>query len=247
MLAVNTLAVVLPLGGLTPAQISDRYPNLFTPAGLTFSIWGLIYLLLALFILYQFGAKNAKETLLCQINKPFALSSAANAAWIFCWHSLNIPMSTAFTLIMLVCLLWIMRLITAEELRLSEKFFIKLPFAVYLGWITVAFIANVTAALVSLGWNGFGLTEELWTVIILAVGAVIGIVTGIRFDSKAYLLVLVWAYTGIAIRHLSKAGFNGQYTAVIITVFICIALFILTIIRLALKGRRNRITGHIKD
>jgi hypothetical protein len=241
MLAVNALSALLPLGGLTPAQVSDQFPNLFTPAGLTFSIWGLIYLLLGLNLLYQISAKQTREELLCQINVPFALSSVANIFWIFSWHSLNIPLSLAFMLILLVSLIWIMRLITAEKLKPSEKFFIKLPFALYLGWITVATIANVTVLLVSIGWNGFGLPPEVWTVIVLAVGAVIGILTGIRFDSIAYLLVLIWGYAGIVLRHVSPAGLNGQYPAVIAAASICIILFILTIAWLAFKGRRARV------
>ncbi len=224
MLAVNALSTLLPINGVTPDQVSDTYANLFAPAGLTFSVWGLIYLLLALFCIWQLVAKSAPQALLCHINVYFIISSIANICWIFAWHYEIIPLSMALILIMLVCLIAIMRLITEEQLTTRELFFIKLPFAVYTGWLTVATIANATVLLVSLGWDGFGLPESVWTMIILAVGTVIAIAAGLRFKSPAYLLTIVWAYAGILIKHLSDTGFAGAYPGVITTAGICLAL-----------------------
>ncbi len=238
MIAVNILSVVLPINGITPGQVSDSYPNLFAPAGFTFSIWGLIYLLLTLYIIYMLAAENAPTALICKVNILFSLSSAANVFWVFSWHYRIIPLSMLFMAILLVCLILIMQMVTAETKLLGEKIFIKLPFAVYTGWITVAAIANVTVLLVSLGWNRFGISEQAWTVIILATGTVIGILAGIRFQSIAYLLVLIWAYLGILLKHISISGFSSQYLWVVITAIICILLFALTIVYAARTNRR---------
>ncbi len=238
MIVVNALAALLPINGITPGEVSDAYPNLFAPAGLTFSIWGVIYALLALFTGYQLLLKKAPEQLICRLGIVFSLSSVANILWIFAWHHQIIPLSAALMLILLVCLIWCLRLITSEELGSKEKFFVKLPFAVYLGWITVATIANITVLLVSLGWDGFGLSEQTWTVLVLAIGAVIGILAGLRFKSAAYLLVFIWAYVGIVIKHVSEQGFGGRYPAVIVAAAVCIALFALAVILLLVR-RKN--------
>ena len=235
MIAVNALATLLPINGITTGEVSDSYPNLFTPTGMTFAIWGLIYALLTLYTGYQLVAKNAPSKLVCRIGIIFSLSSVANILWIFSWHYQIIPLSMALMLIILVCLIWIQQLISTQELTAKETFFIKLPFAVYLGWITVATIANAAILLVSVGWDGFGLPESIWTVLILAIGAVIGILTGLRFKSVAYLLTLIWAYAGILIKHVSSAGFARQYPPVIITASVCIALFAAAAIITALK------------
>lgn len=241
MIVVNALAVILPINGVTPDQVSDSYPNLFAPAGFTFSIWGIIYLLLAFYTIYMLAADKAPMALVCKVNIMFSLSSVANVFWILSWHNEIIPLSMALMVVILVCLILIMRIVTTETRLLSEKFFIKLPFAVYTGWITVATIANATVLLVSLGWNGFGISEEIWTVIILAVGTVIGILAGVRFKSVAYLLVLIWAYAGILLKHISISGFSGQYRYVIITVIVCMVLFALTIVSVMIKGKQEKV------
>ena len=110
---------------------------------------------------------------------------------------------------LLICLIDIAVIVNAQSLSPREKLFIRLPFSVYFGWITVATIANAAALLVSLGWNGFGIPESIWTIIILATGTLIGTATLLRFESIAYGLVLVWAYAGILIKHTSASGFFG--------------------------------------
>ena len=141
---------------------------------------------------------------------------------------------------LLICLIDITAIINAQSLSPREKLLIRLPFSVYFGWITVATIANATALLVSLGWNGFGIPESVWAIIILAVGALIGTATLLRFSNIAYGLVLVWAYTGILIKHTTASGFGGQYPGVIFTASICMALFALTIIYTLIKKPQGK-------
>jgi len=229
MVVVNVLANLLPINGITTGAVSDSYPNLFTPAALTFSVWGLIYLLLAVHTLYQIGLLRGKdktnEVLLRKIGVIFSISSLVNTAWIFAWHYKLIVLSAVLIVILLICLIAIATLINAQPLSTREKVLIRLPFSVYFGWITVATIANITTMLVYLGWNGFGIPESAWTIVILAIGALIGVLTMLRFKDIAYGLVLMWAYLGILIKHADSSGFSGQYPGVIIAVSACLAVF----------------------
>jgi len=244
MIVVNTLANLLPLNGITTAEVSALYENLFTPAGFTFAIWGLIYLLLAAYTLYMLGLfrgnrSKANNELARRVGILFSLSSLANAAWIFSWHYDYIPLSTLLMAIILLCLILINKAINKQELTRRDKFFIRLPFSVYFGWITVAAVANVTVLLVSLGWNGFGLSEELWTVIILIVAALIGTVTSITNMDMAYDAVLIWAYFGILAKHISQSGYSWEYPAVVITAASCLVLFAAVLVFIFLSRRRT--------
>jgi hypothetical protein len=226
MVVVNFLANGLPINNRSTGEISDAYPNLFAPAGYAFSIWGLIYLLLAGYVLYQFLQTDKKmEGLIKKINLLFIGTSLLNISWIFAWHYDIIWLSVLIMAALLICLINIADLLRDQQLTLYEKLFILTPFSVYFGWITVASIANLTVFLVSIGWNGFGIADYIWTSIILLTGALIGILR-MRKDKKvAYGLVLVWAYLGILQKHTSKSGFDGQYPLIIITVIVCLALF----------------------
>lgn len=226
MIAVNFLANSLPINDRTTGAISNAYPNLFAPAGITFSIWGLIYLLLAGYTVYLFVKKSKKtEKLIKKINPLFIATSIANLSWIFAWHYDYIGVSVIIMAALLFLLIKIADILRKEKFTSLEKLFIWAPFSVYFGWITVAAIANVTVFLVSIGWNGFGIADFVWTSIILLAGALIGILRMNKDKNITYGLVLVWAYLGILYKHLSAEGFNAQYPSIIITVVICLVLF----------------------
>ncbi len=131
--------------------------------------------------------------------------------------------------VLLISLIKIADFINKNQFTSVEKLFIKAPFSVYFGWITVATIANITVFLVSVGWNGFGIAESVWTSIILVVGALIGILRMTKDKNIAYGLVLVWAYLGILLKHTSVTGFNGQYSSIIATVVVCVLLFVFSL------------------
>jgi hypothetical protein len=238
MVTVNALANTLPINDKTTGQVSESYRNLFAPAGLTFAIWGLIYVLLAVYTLYQLGVFRKKgdtfnEGMLQKVGFYFILSSIANAAWIFSWHYDLIVLSMLLMIIILVCLISISQTLNKERLTGRERFFIRLPFSVYFGWITVATIANATVLLVGLSWNGFGISDKVWTVLVLLVGMLIGTTTMLKNKDIAYGLVLVWAYVGILIKHVSQNGFAGNYPAVIATTIVCIAIYLGAILLIA--------------
>ncbi len=218
MVAINALANLLPLNQITTGQVSDSYPNLFTPAPFTFSIWGLIYLLLGLHVLYLMGVfggpKNVNPDVIKKTALLFSVSSLLNTAWIFAWHYLQIPLTMVLMAGILICLLGITHTYYKTGLKGKDILLLSLPFSVYFGWITVATIANATVLLVSLDWNGFGIAPHIWTVIILFTGVLIGSVTALRRRDAAYGLVILWAYTGILIRHLPGGSLMGAYPAV---------------------------------
>lgn len=248
MVAVNALANILPINNVTTGEASDSYGNLFAPAGITFAIWGAIYILLALFTLYQLGLfqrdkGKVKTGLLKKIGVIFSVSSIANTAWIFAWHYDNIPLSMILMAVILLCLIVITQQIKRETLSPSEKVFIRLPFSVYFGWITVATVANATVLLVSLGWNGFGIPEPVWAIAVLVVAMLIGLLTMVVNKDIPYGLVLVWAFTGILIKHITQTGFAGQYPAIIATIITNIVLILIVmiyVIRYKMRKKRQQ-------
>ncbi len=227
MVFANFLANFLPINNLTTGEISDFFPNLFTPAGFTFSIWGVIYLLLSIYSIYQcFSFNNKKEILLRKIGIFFIISSIANIFWIISWHYLFIGISLVLIVFILFCLIKIANIINQEKFSNKEKLIILLPFTIYFGWITVATIANITVLLVSLGFRGIILSESVWTIVVLFVGSLIGILRMLKDRNYFYGLVFVWAYFGILLKHISKSGFDWAYLDVIISLIAFILLFI---------------------
>ena len=138
---------------------------------------------------------------------------------------------------LLVTLIKIADILRQSSLTKKERWLVRLPFSVYFGWITVATIANLTVFLVSLNWNGFGLNQSIWTVIVLLVGATIGSWRALHDRNIPYTLVLVWAYGAMLFKHLSENGFNGAYPAVIATAGLCLAIFVGSIIYIGWKQK----------
>lgn len=234
MVYVNFLANSLPLNNRSTGAVSDSYPNLFAPAGFTFSIWGVIYILLGGFLIYQFTRIDKRKVILLEkINPLFILSSILNILWIVFWHYDYIGLSV---IIMLGLFFTVMRIAFLAQ---PEKFFVSKPFSVYFGWISIALIANISIFLVSINWNGFGIPEYVWTVIVLIFGAIIGTIRILKDNDIAYGLVFVWAYIGILSKHLSKSGFDGNYPSIIIALIICLISFVLSFL-LLLTNKRIR-------
>jgi benzodiazapine receptor len=229
-ITVNFLANALPINGKTTGEISDGFNVLFVPAGYVFSIWGLIYLGLAAYAVYQALPSQRYNQRLRSIDYPFLLSSIANMTWIFLWHYERFPLTIAAMLVLLVALIAIyLRLdIMRGHVPVAERWLVDVPFSVYLGWITVATIANVTTVLDFVGWNGWGLSDETWFVIMLAVALVVAILMTITRADVAYLLVLVWAFAGVGIKHAD----NGVVaTTSWIATAIVLVLVVISIVR----------------
>lgn len=231
-LVVNALAGTKLLGGNTTAEVSDSYPNLFAPAGITFAIWGVIYLLVAVYCVRMFYAMRQKpnkdtEKLIDAMTPPFTVLTLLNITWLFAWQYRVLWLSVLLIVAMLVTLIRISSLTTHKKLTTTDWATIRLPFSVYFGWITAATIANITTWLVSLSWNGAGISAASWTMVILLVGAIIGSVTAWRRRDWAYLVVFVWAYFGIWLKHTSAIGHDNQYPQVIQILLILLGILAL--------------------
>jgi TspO/MBR family len=202
-LTVNVLAVSLPLNGQDTGAISDRLAAYFVPAGYVFSIWGVIYLGWIAFVVFQFLPSQKASPRLRRLGYVFALSCVFNAAWLFCWHYLQFGLSVVVMLVLL-------GLLVASYLRLNvgraqvggriEKWCVDVPFSLYLGWITVATVANISGFLFFIEWSGFGISPEVWAVVMLGVASLLGLAMALNRRDSAYLLVLVWAFAGIAVK-----------------------------------------------
>lgn len=201
-IVVNGLANALPINGVTTGEISDSFPVYFVPAGYVFAIWGLIYLGLLGFTLYQLLPSQRENRRLERIGWWFAVGCLANAAWILFWHYRIFPVTLVLMLILLASLLVIyLRLgVGRTPVSPTEKWLVDVPFSIYLGWITVATVANVTDVLYDLGWNGAPLTPQAWAVIMLVIATALAAAMSLTRRDVAYVLVIVWAFVGIAVK-----------------------------------------------
>jgi hypothetical protein len=201
-LTVNILANGLPLNGQNTGEISDRFKVYFVPAGYVFAIWGLIYIGWIAFAIFQFLPSQKESPRLRRLGYLFALSGIANAAWLFCWHYNQVGLSV-------LVMLSLLGLLIASYLRLGvgrtpngtvEHWCVEVPFSVYLGWITVATVANISDWLFSISWNGWGITAQPWAAIMIAVASLLGLLMALTRWDDAYLFVLVWSFVGIAVK-----------------------------------------------
>lgn len=250
MIVVNALANIIPFNGLKTGEVSDLYPNLFTPAALTFSIWGVIYVLLGGYILYQFGFFSKKDgsfskDLIEKIGLYFTISSIANTAWMFVWHYRSIGLSLAMMVVILVCLIIINIMTAKAELAVREKIFVRLPFSIYFGWITVATIANIIAFLVSVEWIGLGVPQWLLIVAVLIVGLVIAATTMFKNQNLGYGAAVIWAYIGILIKHTSRNGFGGKYPFVILVLILSIIILLIAEVYIAVTDKEKLKSFHL--
>lgn len=233
-IVINILANTLPLNGLNTGEISDRFQVYFVPAGYVFSIWGLIYIGLIAYAVFQALPSQRENPRMRHTGYWVAASGLANIAWIFLWHYEQFP----WTLVAMFSLLGIL-IVTYQRLgtgltsvSVAETWAARVPFSIYLGWITVATVANITSVLYFLNWNGFGISPETWMIIVLvAVIVIAGLVSLTRRDI-AYNLVILWALVGIAVKHSTVALIS---TAVIIS-----ALLVAIILIYSLLRRKNK-------
>jgi hypothetical protein len=202
VLIVNGLATGLPLNGQDTGEISDRFEVFFVPAGYVFSIWGVIYLALIGFAIYQALPSQRDNVDVERIGYWFVASSVFNSAWIFLWHYNYFGASVVVMLAILATLIVIYtRLnVNRRNTTTANKWLIHVPFQIYLGWISVATIANITSYLDYIDWGRWGLSQEVWFIVMMVVAVVLALTMAISRRDVAYLLVLVWAFAGIAVK-----------------------------------------------
>ena len=236
-LAVNMMAVFLPLNGITTKEMSHLYPNLFTPAPYTFSIWTVIYIGLAGFAVYQFNpSSEGTEPLspgdLLRIRFAFIFSCIVNSLWIYAWHYRQLGFTVILMILLLLTLIYVNDITKRNNFSMKENLFIKIPFGLYFGWITVAMISNITVFLVGAQWGHFGISPVLWTILLLAAGTAIASVAVVHNRNFAYAAAVLWAYGGILANHFSSDGFSGRYYSVMIVTVACmVVLLVVSVVR----------------
>jgi hypothetical protein len=211
---INSLAGSTKIiGGRNTADVSNANSTLITPAGYVFAIWGVIYILLGIFVVYQALPSQKGKEYLDKISWLFILSSIVNIAWLFAWQYEYLSLSVLLIFALLATLIAIyVRLGIGKSNAISrEKLAVHLPFSVYIGWITVASIADVAATLVSYNWNGFGISPSTWAILVVAVALLITMLMLATRKDIAYALVIIWALVGIGVNH------NGNQTVVTLT------------------------------
>jgi len=224
------------LGGKNTAQISDANPTLITPAGYVFSIWGVIYILLGVFVVFQALPSEKGKDYQKRIGWLFVLSSLLNIAWLFLWQFEYLSLSVVLMFLLLATLISIyLRLnIGKSTAPLREKLAVHAPFSVYLGWITIASIANVAVTLVSVNWDGFGISPETWAALIIIVALLITLLVIATRKDVAYGLVIIWALVGIAV----KQSENQNIVMIAEISAIIVAIAVAAVILLASLKRR---------
>lgn len=241
VIATNALANILPINGYNTGQISAFYPNYFVPAGFTFSIWGIIYLLLlnySISFTYFTARKNTFPEIqkyLDVITPYYWVTCVLNASWILAWHYLQVSASVLIMLAFLYCLIRVFLIMQKQATAIKPLylFLLKTPFSVYLGWISVATIANITALLVSLKWNGFGVDPVYWTLTMISIAIILSVYFVTQFKNIAYPLVVVWALWGIKAAQGPKSELINQLT--VIGILLIAALISSTAIRKVLR------------
>jgi hypothetical protein len=228
VVVVNVLATTIPLGGMTTGELSDLYPNLFVPAGLTFSIWGVIYLLLGVYVVFGllFSVRKSEpgNSFMEKTGILFILSCLANAGWIFSWQYRVLPLSLVCMLALLLSLILMYNRLNVgrNDARSSEKYMVHLPMSIYIGWISIATIANVTALLVYYKWDRFGISQQIWAIIMIAIGTVLGLLVLFNRKDIFYALVIDWAVLGILLKRIAVDRSETQGVIAASIVGICL-------------------------
>jgi hypothetical protein len=234
-LVVNGLANALPLNGQNTGQISDRFHVYFVPAGYVFSIWGLIYIGLVAYSIYQVLPSQRANPRLRATGWWIALGGIANSSWIFLWHYNQFPLTLIAMLVLLATLIvTYLRLgVGSSAVSAGERWAVHLPFSIYLGWITVATVANFSDVLDFLKWDRFGIAPEIWMIIILAAVLAIAVLMNFTRRDVAYAAVLLWSLAGISVK---QAG----VPAVVIPTWITFGLVAMTLAAAYLTRKPGR-------
>ena len=226
VIVLNVLSNALPINDQTMPEISAKYPSLFTPAGFTFSIWGVIYLALLLFVVYQALPSQRNNETIAGISPLFQISCVANASWIVAWHYDLLAVSLLIMLILLVTLILIYRTLlgAVEQASIAQHLLLHLPFSLYTGWVVLATIANISIVQTGFGWDSIGLTAISWTLLKLALAGAIGATMVLRFGDAVFVLVVAWAAYGISVMQSATPAVSGAATTLSLLALILAAI-----------------------
>ncbi|MBP9758914.1 tryptophan-rich sensory protein [Candidatus Dojkabacteria bacterium] len=225
---VNILANALPINGVNTGQVSDSFPVYFVPAGYAFSIWGLIYLALLVYAIVPLLSEKLNSELIKKTFNWFVLSSSANILWIFAWHYKLIEVTVILMLVILVSLIKIYKISVLETQMksLRDKMVLQFPFSLYLGWISVATIANITIFLYSVNWDGLGISGQTWSAILISIASILGLIFLLKSKDVIYAGVIVWAIVAVGVKFQEEGIILGSAinTSIMLMSFIIITV-----------------------
>lgn len=237
---VNILANALPINGVNTGQVSDSFPVYFVPAGYAFSIWGLIYLALLIYAIVPLLSANLNSQLIKRTFVWFLVSSAANILWIFAWHYRLLEITVILMLVILVSLIKIYKISVLETQfkSIRDKVVLQFPFSLYLGWISVATIANITIFLYSINWDGFGLRGQTWSAILIAIASILGLIFLLRSKDIIYASVIVWAIIAVGVKFQDEGVILGSVlnTSILLVTSIIVTL----VLKLVPKFKKSK-------
>lgn len=225
VLIVNFLANYLPIGGRTTAEVSKAYPTLFTPAGFTFSIWGVIFTCLVFYVIYQYLPRNRDNKAFDRINRHFVINCAASTLWIFAWHYELITLSLILMVVILGSLIGIYRhVLPSKIVGFKDRLFVRTPFSLYFGWITVATLASISVEQTVIGMDDWIMTKTVWVFVELALAGAIATVMVIRYRDPIFGGVVAWAAWGITENQAGTPEVAGAAAVVMILVLVILVI-----------------------
>jgi hypothetical protein len=207
MIYVNYKSGSGQINGISAGEVSANYPTLFTPAGFTFSIWGLIYLLSLIFVvrLIWISFKQANHNEIVIISGLYIFSCLLNIGWIYAWHNIRIILSEFLMIALLVNLIWLYQVVSKRTYSsLWSYFSTYTPISIYLGWITIAMVANTSVMFTSIGWDGSPFKESFWAVLMIIIAAIINLIILVKKRDIFFALVYVWAVYGIIVARANE-------------------------------------------
>lgn len=225
------------INGKTVGSISDQYDNLFTPAGYAFAIWGIIYLgliVLSIYMLITAFREDNSGSFILKAAPTLTLAHLGNGTWLWFWLQEEVAFSVFIMLFILTCLIATVLRLNMERWDAPTKFIALVwwPIDLYFGWICVATIANFSAYLGSIGWNG-GLSEVTWTIIMISVATALGVFLIVTRCMREVGGVIIWALIAIAMRH------SGEISSIVNSAYIGAALIGIVAAIHAFKHRKT--------
>ena len=233
VIVMSVLSKALPINGQSMPEFSAKYPSLFTPAGFTFSIWGVIYLFLLLFVVWQALPAQRDSEKIGAISTYFQVNCLLNGLWILAWHYDLLVISLVIMLGILLTLVFIYRSLLAriDTAPMTEHLVLYMPFSLYTGWITLATIANASVLQTANGWDDVVLTVVQWTLIKLALAGAIGVTVLCKYRDPVFAAVLVWGTYGISVMQRGTPTVAGAAATLSILTAILIAFELASRIR----------------
>lgn len=225
-LVINGMGAFGLINDLSQQEVSDMYPTLITPAPSTFSIWSVIYTFLIISIIVMLIKNNDSyyERAVDEISYLFWLSCFLNAIWIVSFSYNLIGWSTLFIFTFLIVMVLIVKKI--GKIQSGRHWLLPITFGLYSGWLFIATVVNIAAWLVKIEWNGFGIADQTWSILILFIAVGLTFIVMSSTENALFPIPIAWAYFGIYNNLFSPEGYQGEYTILQYVALIGIVLLI---------------------